>query len=121
MGFSQVAGETRKSETSETDMAPLPTLRLGTGRKFMQTLDDYIFRELETIADARGVTIQGLIRAVIIPDWITVKKSEDDFGGTSALHSSDVECTTELGASLAAFTTKTTQAISIRRQTENRR
>jgi hypothetical protein len=38
--------------------------------KFMQTLDDVIYRELEKIAKRRGITIQELIRAVIVPEWI---------------------------------------------------
>ena len=38
--------------------------------KFMQTLDDTIYRELEKIAKRRGITIQELIRAVIVPEWI---------------------------------------------------
>ena len=38
--------------------------------KFMQTLDDIIYRELEKVAKKRGITIQELIRAVIVPEWI---------------------------------------------------
>jgi len=38
--------------------------------KFMQTLDDMIYRELEKIAKRRGISIQELIRAVIVPEWI---------------------------------------------------
>jgi len=38
--------------------------------KFMQTLDDVIYRELEKMAKRRGITIQELIRAVIVPEWI---------------------------------------------------
>jgi hypothetical protein len=39
--------------------------------KFMQTLDDTIFRELQKIAKKRGISIQELIRAVIVPEWVT--------------------------------------------------
>jgi len=39
--------------------------------KFMQTLDDLIYRDLEKLAKKRGITIQELIRAVIVPEWIT--------------------------------------------------
>lgn len=38
--------------------------------KFMQTLDEEIFNRLQEIANSRGITIQELIRAVIIPDWL---------------------------------------------------
>jgi len=37
----------------------------------MQTLDDTIYRELEKIAKRRGISIQELIRAVIVPEWVT--------------------------------------------------
>jgi predicted DNA-binding ribbon-helix-helix protein len=42
--------------------------------KFMQTLDDDIFQKLNEIAASRGITIQELIRAVVIPEWLKEKK-----------------------------------------------
>jgi predicted DNA-binding ribbon-helix-helix protein len=42
--------------------------------KFMQTLDDDIFQRLNAIANSRGITIQELIRAVIVPEWLKEKK-----------------------------------------------
>jgi len=39
--------------------------------KFMQTLDDTIYKELEKLAKQRGISIQELIRAVIVPEWVT--------------------------------------------------
>lgn len=36
----------------------------------MQTLDYEIYRKLEQVAKQRGITVQELIRAVIIPDWM---------------------------------------------------
>jgi predicted DNA-binding ribbon-helix-helix protein len=42
--------------------------------KFMQTLDDDIFKKLNEIANNRGITIQELIRAVIIPEWLKERK-----------------------------------------------
>ena len=35
----------------------------------MLTLRDSVFSELQRFADERGVSIQGLIRAVIVPEW----------------------------------------------------
>lgn len=35
----------------------------------MLTLRDSVYVDLEKAADRRGVTIQGLIRAVIVPEW----------------------------------------------------
>ena len=52
----------------------------------MQTLDDLIYRELEKTAKKRGVTIQELIRAVIVPEWIMVNDHADskEVSGKSA-------------------------------------
>lgn len=44
----------------------------------MQTLDDIIYRELEKVAKKRGITIQELIRAVIVPEWITGHNGTDN-------------------------------------------
>jgi hypothetical protein len=37
--------------------------------KFMQTFNDSIYRELEKEAKRRGISVQELIRAVIVPEW----------------------------------------------------
>lgn len=39
--------------------------------KFMQVLDRAIFTQLKRMAKARGVTVQELIRVLVIPDWMT--------------------------------------------------
>ena len=39
--------------------------------RFMQTLDERVYTRLAEMATKRGITIQELIRAVIIPDWLT--------------------------------------------------
>ena len=44
--------------------------------KFMQTLDDEIYNRLQEIANERGITIQELIRAVIIPDWLKQREKK---------------------------------------------
>ena len=44
--------------------------------KFMQSLNQEIYNRLRTIAKTRGITVQELIRAVIIPDWLKEKKKE---------------------------------------------
>ena len=41
--------------------------------KFMQTLDESVYQRLKMIAEQRGITIQELIRAVIIPEWLSVQ------------------------------------------------
>ena len=35
----------------------------------MQTLDNRLFLELEKMARGRGITVQQLLRAVIVPEW----------------------------------------------------
>ncbi len=43
--------------------------------KFMQSLDPQVYTELTKIAKQRGISMQELIRAVIVPDWM--KKLDD--------------------------------------------
>lgn len=40
--------------------------------KFMLSLRDENFKLLTSEAEERGITVQELIRAVIIPDWVKV-------------------------------------------------
>jgi len=45
--------------------------------KFMHSLDPQVYVELSRVAKEKGVSVQELIRALIIPDWIhTQDKSE---------------------------------------------
>ena len=46
----------------------------------MQTLDDLIYRELEKLAKKRGITIQELIRAVVVPEWINYNGDNREAG-----------------------------------------
>ena len=39
-------------------------------RKFLQSIDDSVYAKLEKMANKRGITVQELIRAVIVPDWL---------------------------------------------------
>ena len=38
--------------------------------KFMQSLGDSAYTKLRKIADDRDITVQELIRAIVIPDWL---------------------------------------------------
>jgi hypothetical protein len=38
--------------------------------KFMQTIGDEMFVELEKIADEKGIRVQTLLRAIVIPEWV---------------------------------------------------
>lgn len=44
-------------------------------KKFLQTVDDNIFLRLEKEAKKKGITVQELVRAVIIAEWLEAKKS----------------------------------------------
>jgi len=47
--------------------------------KFMQSLGDSAYTKLRKIADDRDITVQELIRAIVIPDWL--KTAEKHNGG----------------------------------------
>ena len=44
-------------------------------KKFMMSLDDKIYEKLEELAASRGISVQELIRALAIPEWL----SKQDF------------------------------------------
>src|SRR2546430_6314308 len=48
--------------------------------KFMQVLDRGIFLKLKDLARNRGVTVQELIRVLVIPDWM--RKSQEEIKRT---------------------------------------
>jgi len=50
--------------------------------KYMQTLHQNIFTELNRIAEQKGISIQELIRAVIVPDWIRTEERRTRPSGT---------------------------------------
>lgn len=39
-------------------------------QKFMQSLGGDVYRQLAAMAEERGVSVQELIRAVVIPEWL---------------------------------------------------
>jgi hypothetical protein len=45
--------------------------------KFMQVLDRGIFLKLKDLAKSRGVTVQELIRVLVIPDWMRKSQQEE--------------------------------------------
>ncbi len=45
-------------------------IQRDTNRKFMQTIGEDMFRQLENLAEEKGVRVQTLLRAVIIPEWV---------------------------------------------------
>jgi hypothetical protein len=51
-------------------------LRPVKNRKFMQTLSVDTFATLEAISRSRGVSLQELLRAQVIPDWLRSHRNE---------------------------------------------
>jgi len=47
----------------------------------MQSLGDAAYTKLRKIADERDITVQELIRAIVIPDWLKIAEKND--GGES--------------------------------------
>jgi hypothetical protein len=43
---------------------------IASNTKFMQTLDEKVYRELNVMAKSRGVSIQEFLRAIVIPYYI---------------------------------------------------
>jgi hypothetical protein len=44
----------------------------------MQSLDKEIYEKLSAIAKKKGITVQELIRAVIIPDWLKEQELKEE-------------------------------------------
>jgi len=44
--------------------------------KFMQTLEADVYHRLSAIAKERGITVQELLRAVILPEWMAKHASK---------------------------------------------
>lgn len=71
----QLARKDRRLHTATLPRTTTPTGRPPIGKKFMQTLDNQVYRELSKSAQQRGVTVQGLIRAVIVPEWVNSQEN----------------------------------------------
>jgi len=52
--------------------------------KFMLSLRDENFKLLTNEAEDRGITVQELIRAVIIPDWVKLNPTAKQNGNGNA-------------------------------------
>jgi len=50
---------------------PRPTVKV----KFMQTFDRPVLRDLKKRAKKRGIILQELLRAVVIPEWLVDQKA----------------------------------------------
>jgi len=52
----------------------LGRIEFDTNHKFMQTIGQKMFKELERISNEKGIRVQTLLRAVIIPEWVQRQK-----------------------------------------------
>jgi hypothetical protein len=65
----------QSSVSSYTRVNRFGRRRLGqtesdSNHKFMQTIGEEMFNELERISNEKGIRVQTLLRAVIIPEWV---------------------------------------------------
>ncbi len=44
--------------------------RFKESHKFMQVLDQGVYQQLQSVATQKGVTVQELIRVIVIPEWL---------------------------------------------------
>jgi len=44
--------------------------KLTSSKKFMQIIEDPPYKQLKKIAKARGISLQDLLRASVIPEWL---------------------------------------------------
>lgn len=63
--------------------------------KFMQSLGDLAYNKLRKIADDRDITVQELIRAIVIPDWLKTSEKLDGAGNQSERHRRRVSRSTQ--------------------------
>ena len=54
--------------------------------KFMQSLGDSAYTKLRKIADDRDITVQELIRAIVIPDWLKLAEAQNGGNAQSERH-----------------------------------
>lgn len=54
--------------------------------KFMQSLGDSAYTKLRKIANERDITVQELIRAIVIPDWLKTTEMHNGGEGQSSRH-----------------------------------
>jgi hypothetical protein len=65
-----VVYDTRSSNCRRNEQRFNVRVREMVNHKFMQSVDKNVYNELTALAKARGVSVQELLRAVIIADWM---------------------------------------------------
>ncbi len=49
--------------------------------KFMQSLNQSVYEQLDRLAKERGISVQELVRAVVVPEWMRTRNHNGN-GGT---------------------------------------
>jgi hypothetical protein len=70
MGMNAQAPLSSYNETKQFRRSKPGQTKSDLKHKFMQTIGDEMFIELEKIADEKGIRVQTLLRAVVIPEWV---------------------------------------------------
>jgi len=70
------AGSTQNPEAKSVERQRLG-LKANGQDKFMQSLGSHVYMELSRLAKEKGVSVQELIRALIIPDWIRTQDNSE--------------------------------------------
>ena len=51
-----------------------PWLKSSLQAKFMQSVHQGVYEQLERMAKERGISVQELVRAVVVPEWMRIRK-----------------------------------------------
>jgi ribbon-helix-helix CopG family protein len=46
--------------------------------KFMQSLNQNVYEQLERMAKERGISVQELVRAVVVPEWMQIRNANGE-------------------------------------------
>jgi len=70
MGMNAQASLSSYNKTKQSQRSKPGQTGSDLKHKFMQTIGDEMFIELEKIAGEKGIRVQTLLRAVVIPEWV---------------------------------------------------
>ena len=48
--------------------------------KFMQSLNQNVYEQLDRLAKERGISVQELVRAVVVPEWMRARNHNGNVG-----------------------------------------
>ena len=74
MSMNEQSSISNYNKTDQPQRRKLVRIESDSNHKFMQTIGEEMFNELERISKEKGIRVQTLLRAVIIPEWVQVQK-----------------------------------------------